>query len=155
MIKNQIIKKINLIINVVILLSLFIVNLLASTSNYFEEGKKFFDEKKLEKSKFLFEKDIVFNPKSENSYLFLAKIYNKEGKKDEEESNLKNVLLINPQNDEAMYMLTILKIDQSDYKMAKELIEKFDLICKDFCEKKTEMKNKFDKLNPKDAKKSN
>ena len=155
MINNQLIRKSNFLIKIVIILLFFITSLSAAKSSYFEEGKKFFDKRNFEKSKYFFEKDIVFNPKSENSYLFLAKIYNEKGKTEEEESNLKSVLLINPQNDEAMYMLTILKIDQSDYKKAKELIEKFDLICKDFCEKKTEMKNKFKKLNPEDAKKNN
>ena len=49
-------------------------------TTYFEEGKVLFDQKKYLKSKFKFEKDIVFNPKSELSYLFLAKIFNEEKK---------------------------------------------------------------------------
>ena len=47
----------------------------AELSN-FEKGKNFFDAKKYELAKFKFEQDIVFNPKNENSYLYLAKIYN-------------------------------------------------------------------------------
>ena len=39
------------------------------------DGKKLFDNKKYKDSKFYFEKDIVFNPKSEKSYLYLAKIF--------------------------------------------------------------------------------
>ena len=39
------------------------------------------------------EGDLVFNPKSENSYLYLAKIFNKTENIEEEENNLKNVLL--------------------------------------------------------------
>ena len=62
--------------------------------------------------KFFFEKDIVYNPKSENSYLYLAKIFSENGNEDEQEINLNNVLLLNPQNDEAIYMLIILKIKQ-------------------------------------------
>ena len=49
-------------------------------------------------------------------------------------------------------MLTLLKIKQSDYDVAKDLIEKFNLVCNLFCEKKKEMKKKFDKLIPKNAK---
>ena len=45
--------------------------------NYYDKGKILFDKKQFDKSKFLFEKDIVFNPKNEKSYLYLAKIFNK------------------------------------------------------------------------------
>ena len=116
--------------------------------NYFDEGKKLFDKKNFDKSKILFEKDIVFNPKSEKSYLYLAKIFNQNENDQEEEMNLMNVLLLNPQNEEAIYMLTLLKIKQSNYNDAKDLIEKFDLVCKSYCSKKTEMNKKFGKLTP-------
>ena len=98
------------------------------------------------------QKDIVFNPKNERSYLYLAKIFNKGEKDDQEEVNLDNVLLLNPKNDEAIYMLTLLKMKQSNYNEAKELIEKFNLFCKSFCFKKNELQEKFDKLIPKNEK---
>ena len=128
---------------------------LSSTNDFFKEGKILFDEKKFDKSKILFERDIVFNPKSEKSYLYLAKIFKNKENDTEEERNLNNVLLLNPKNDEAIYMLTILKIKQSDYVKAKELIEQFNLVCKTFCEKKSEMKNKLEKITPKDEKNNN
>ena len=99
-------------------------------TNYFDRGVELFQKKEFDKSKILFERDIVFNPKSEKSYLYLAKIFNKNKNDKEEEINLNNVLLLNPQNDEAIYMLTLLKIKQSDYSQAKELIDKFILVCK-------------------------
>ena len=55
---------------------------------------------------------------------------------EDEEYNLNTVLLLNPKNDEAIYMLTLLKIKQSDYFEAKKLIETFDLVCESFCSKK-------------------
>ena len=128
---------------------------LSSTNDFFKEGKILFDEKKFDKSKILFERDIVFNPKSEKSYLYLSKIFKNKENDTEEERNLNNVLLLNPKNDEAIYMLTILKIKQSDYVKAKELIEQFNLVCKTFCEKKSEMKNKLEKITPKDEKNNN
>ena len=124
-------------------------------SNYFDEGKILFDKKEFEKSKIFFEKDIVFNPKSEKSYLYLAKIFNKNKNDKEEEMNLNNVLLLNPQNDEAIYMLALLKIKQSDYNEAKELIKKFNLVCISFCSKKADIQEKFDKLIPKNEKDNN
>ncbi len=46
--------------------------LLANTQ-YFQDGLKFYNKKKFKKAKFKFEQDIVFNPKSELSYLYLSK----------------------------------------------------------------------------------
>ena len=45
-------------------------------------------------------------------------------------------------------MLTLLKIRQSDYDSASELIKKFDLVCDSFCVKKNEIQNKFEKIIP-------
>ena len=107
--------------------------------NFFSEGVKLFNEKKFPESKFKFEQEIVFNPKSENSYLYLAKIY-KERKNDElQEQNLNTVILINPQNEEALYLLTLLNIKKSDYEESDKLIKKFDKVCEKICEKKSEL----------------
>ena len=125
---------------------------LTKESKYFYEGVELFQNKKFDKSKIFFEKDIVFDPKSEKSYLYLAKIFNRNDNEEEEEINLNAVLLLNPQNDEAMYMLALLKIKQSDYDQAKELIENFTLICKSFCLKKDEIQEKLKKITPENAK---
>ena len=144
-------KKQYFLVKIFILYSFFNSIGLAAKSNYFEEGKMLFDKKEFEKSQIFFEKDIVFNPKSEKSYLYLAKIYNRNDNDEREEIHLNNVLILNPQNEEAIYMLVILKIKQSDYNETKKLIEKFNLICKSFCSKKTEIQEKFDKLSPENA----
>tara|TARA_Y100000590_G_scaffold9038_1_gene11219 strand:+ start:2856 stop:3305 length:450 start_codon:yes stop_codon:yes gene_type:complete len=127
----------------------------AQKTSYLDEGIKLFKKKEFEKSKILFEKDLVFDPKSEKSYLYLAKIFNENDNDEEQEVNLNNVLIINPKNDEAIYMLTLLKIKQSDYHKAKELISKFDLVCKSFCSKKNEIQEKMEKLTPENAKSNN
>ena len=107
--------------------------------NFFSEGVKLFNEKKFPESKFKFEQDIVFNPKSEVSYLYLAKIF-KERENDElQEQNLNTVILINPQNEEALYLLTLLNIKKSDYEESDKLIKKFNKVCKNICEKKSEL----------------
>ena len=124
----------------------------AIQSNYFEEGIKLYQNKKFDESKILFERDLVFNPKNEKSYLYLAKIFNEINNEEELEINLNNVLLLNPHNDEAIYMLTLLKIKQSDYNEAKVLIKQFILTCKSFCSKKDEIQEKLRKLTPENAK---
>ena len=140
----------------ILVIYLFLINYgISSQIDNFEKGIKLYQLKKFEESKFFFERDIVFNPKNDKSYLYLAKIF-KEKKNDEEhEINLKNALLINPKNDEATYMLTLLKIKQSDYKYAKELIDQFILICNSFCSKTNEIQEKLSKLTPENAKDNN
>ena len=147
--------KIILLIKIFVIYLFWISNGITKQSDYFDKGIELFQKKKFDKSKILFEKDIVFNPKNEKSYLYLAKIFNKNNNDEEQEINLNSVLLLNPQNDEAIYMLTLLKIKQSDYNGAKELIDKFILVCKSFCPKKNEMQDKLEKLTPENAKDKN
>ncbi len=148
-------KKNFFLIRIFIIYLLLISSGLSKESNYFVEGKELFQKKEFGKSKILFERDLVFDPKSEKSYLYLAKIFHRNNNDEEQEFNLNNVLLLNPQNDEAMYMLTLLKIKQSDYNQAKELIDKFTLICKSFCSKKNEIQEKLKKLTPDNAANNN
>ena len=144
-----------LLINVLFVLFFINTNVLSKESSYFIEGMKHFKKKEFDKSKIFFERDLVFNPRSEKSYLYLAKIFEKKENIEEEEINLKNVLLLNPKNDEAIYMLTLIKINQSNYSEAEKLINTFTLVCKSFCSKKKEIELKFKKLNPENAKKNN
>ena len=148
-------KKTYFLVKILIIYLFFISSGFAVKSNYFDKGKILFDKKKFEKSKIFFEKDIVFNTQSEKSYLYLAKIFYENNNDQEQEINLSNVLLLNPLNEEAIYMLTLLKIRQSNYNEAKELIRKFNLVCVSFCSKEFEMKKKFDKLVPENARDNN
>ena len=124
-------------------------------SDYFAKGMEHFKKKEFNKSKIFFERDLVFNPKSEKSYLYLAKIFSEKNNNVQQEINLNNVLLLNPKNDEAIYMLTLIKIEQSNYNQTKELIAKFVLVCESFCSKKNEIQEKFRKLNPENAENNN
>jgi len=124
----------------------------AAENNYLYEGIKLFDKKEFKKSKNLFEKDIVFNPKSEKSYLYLAKIFKNNKNEDEEKINLSNVLLLNPNNEEAIYLLALLKIKKSNYKEAKELMDKFVLVCQSECDKESEIQDSLKKITPEDVK---
>ena len=98
-------------INKLTIVLLMILNFGSSTlaeNNFFEKGKNKYDEQKYEESKFLFQRNIVFNPKDQNSYLYLAKIYNFEENKKEEQKYIDTVLLLDPNNEEANYMLCLL-----------------------------------------------
>ena len=84
--------KLKLILGIILFLNFF--NLTIAKENFFNDAKNKFDAKKLEESKFLFQRNIVFNPKDAQSYLYLAKIYNSEENEKEEEKNLKTTLLL-------------------------------------------------------------
>ena len=148
-------KKIYFLVKVLMIYIFFTTSGFVARSNSFDEGKILFDKREFEKSKIFFEKDIVFNPKSEKSYLYLAKIFDKNNNDQEQEINLNNVLVLNPQNDEAIYMFILLKIKQSDYNEAKKLIDRFDLVCVSFCSKKFEIQDKLNKLMPENARDNN
>ena len=104
--------------------------------NFYNKAKEKFDQKEFEDSKFLFQRNIVFNPKDAKSYLYLAKIFKSEENEKEHIKNIKTTLLLEPANEEAMYMLINYEIKKSNYSEVKELKENFLTICKSLCDKK-------------------
>ena len=83
----------------------------------------------------LLQRNLVFNPKDAKSYLYLAKIYETEENEREKEKNVNTTLLLEPDNEDAMYMLIDLKLKRSNYTKVKELSEKFEIICSLLCDK--------------------
>ena len=123
----------------------FIVNnnLLANT-DYFNQGLILYKKNDLEKAKFKFEQDLVLNPKNEKSYLYLSKIFNTQNKKKLEEQNLNTVILLDPKNEEAVFSLAKLKLEESDYIESKKMIENLLKFCKNYCQKSSELKTQID-----------
>ena len=122
-----------------IFFNLVFLNSVFGAENFFEEAKKKFEKKDYEKSKFLFQRNIVFNPKDAKSYLYLAKIFKNEDNQEEEEKNLDTALLLDPENEEAIYMLINIQLDRSNFEKANDLMDRFSNICKTLCSKKTEI----------------
>ena len=136
------------------LISIFFIilnltNLALAENNFFKDGKIKYEKKKYQESKFLFQKSIVFNPKDYNSYLYLAKIYNSEDNKREEEKNINTVLLLDPKNEEANYLLMEIELKKSNYSKVKKLAENFSKICSKLCEKKVLILKSLKDLEPK------
>ena len=131
------------------LIIFFLSTNLTADINHFQKGKNLFNKKKFDLAKFKFEQDIVFNPKSELSYLYLSKIFNKQDKKRLEEKNLNTVMLLNPKNEEAVYNLARLKLRSSDYEKSKELNKKLKSICSKFCSKSDQLKIEIENLSKK------
>ena len=131
-----------------LLITLFLCTSIFAKNSFFQEAEKLFKEKKYLQSKFKFEKDIVFNPKNEMSYLYLSKIFNHQKDDFMEEQNLNTVILLNPKNEEALYLLAILNIKKSDYDKSEKLIKDFKQVCSTFCKKESELIKKLENLEP-------
>ena len=108
----------------------FGINSLAIENTNLIKGKKLYLEKKYNDAKIEFEKSIVFNPKNVESYLYLSKIFNKLKNLNEEEKNLKTALLLDPQNEEALYLILNLFIQRGDFKAALTKYELLKKTCK-------------------------
>ena len=134
------------------LLIIFVITSFESFAkeNFFNEAKSLFDKGKYEESKFLFQRNIVFNPKDAKSYLYLAKIYETEENEIEKEKNVNTTLLLEPDNEDAMYMLIDLKLKRSDYAKVRELSEKFKTICSSLCNKIVSIKERLTNIEAKD-----
>ncbi len=117
--------------------------------NFYKRAKEKFDKKEFEDSKFLFQRNIVYNPKDAKSYLYLAKIFKSEENEKEHIKNIKTTLLLDPKNEEAMYMLINYQIKKSNYSKVKELKENFLIICKSLCNKKKKIEESLKDIEPK------
>ena len=129
----------------------FCFNTYASENNFFKEAKDFFEKEKYEESKFLFQRNIVYNPKDSESYLYLAKIFKIEDDKRQEEKNIRTTLLLDPKNEEAMYLLIDMELERSNFSKADELSEDFKKICVDMCEKIALIESRLKDFEIKDA----
>ena len=125
------------------------INSVHAESTFLEDGIKKFNQKKYEDSKFLFQRSIVFNPKDYNSYLYLAKIYKFEDNKKEEQKNINTVLLLDPKNEEANYLLMEIELKKSNYSKVRELAKNFKKFCIKLCDKENLILESLKDLEPK------
>ena len=132
-----------------IFVSLNLFNISISDENFYDKGLKFYDDKKYNDAKFMFEKSIVFNPKDSNSYLYLAKIYNHKKDQKKEEKNLDATLLIDPNNEEAILMLMKIGLEKSNFSKIKDLSITFEKVCKKLCDENQEVIKMLENLEPK------
>ena len=137
----------------ILLLCVFITTEAYTKESFFDEAKNKYDEKELEDSKFLFQRNIVFNPKHAKSYLYLAKIYNSEENEKEEIKYLKTTLLLEPENEEALYMLIDIELKKSNFSEVKKLTKNFESICSTFCDKTKNINERLKNIEAKDESK--
>ena len=146
--KNISFKVFNILFMIV---AIFFISNHSSSENFFNEAKQKFDQKNYEDSKFLFQRNIVYNPKDAESYLYLAKIYKNQENEKEEIKNLNTTLLLDPKNEEAMHLLINYELKKSNYSKVKELKESFSSICKNLCKKLENIEKSLADIEPKNG----
>ena len=129
--------------------SVFFSNIAQSKENFFNEALKMFDNKKYDDAKFMFERNIVFNPKDAKSYLYLARIYNHEKDQRKEEYNLETALLIEPNNEEVILMIMKIALEKSNYTKVKDLSKTFIKVCKKLCSENDQIQESLKNIEPK------
>ena len=136
-----------------LLLSVFVITTTSaiafSSQNFFDEALKMFQNKKYKEARFMFERNIVYNPKDAKSYLYLAKIYNQEENQKQEESNLETALLIEPNNEEVLLMLMKIAIKKSNYSKVKDLSKTFVKVCNKLCDENDQIQDSLKNIEPK------
>ena len=137
----------------ILIICFFLFNTIAKTNenNFFNEAKDLFDKEKYEDSKFLFQRNIVYNPKDSSSYLYLAKIFKIEEDQRQEEKNINTTLLLDPKNEEAMYLLIDIELERSNFSKADELSKDFKKICAIMCKKIDLIESRLKDFEKKDA----
>ena len=120
-----------------------------SKENFFDEGVRMYQSEKYEDARFMFERNIVFNPEDAKSYLYLAKIYNNEENQRKEEYNLETALLIEPNNEEVLLMLMKIAIKKSNYSKVKDLSQTFVKVCEKLCKENNQIQESLKNIEPK------
>jgi Tfp pilus assembly protein PilF len=120
-----------------------------SKENFFDEGLKKYQDEKYEEAKFIFERNIVYNPKDAKTYLYLAKIYNHQDDQRKEENNLETALLIDPSNEDALLMSMKVAIKKSNYSKVKALSETFVKVCSKLCNENDQIQESLKNIEPK------
>ena len=136
-------------ITIVSITLLFVKSLSFSNDNFFNEALKFYENEKYDDARFLFERNIVYNPKDATSYLYLAKIYNHEKNQRKEEHNLETALLIEPDNEEAILMMMKISIEKSNFDRVKILSDRFSRVCKNLCDENKIINESLRNIDPK------
>jgi len=130
----------------ILLITLSLFTDLNAKEDFFNEAKNEFDKKNYEESKFLFQRNIVFNPKNAESYLYLAKIYEVEEDKKKTKKNIETALLLEPNNEEATLMLIEIELEKSNFSVVEELLSKFEVICETKCDQKSSIRDNLKNL---------
>ena len=135
-------------LSLIIFFTICVKSIATSKENFFNQALELYNQEKYQDARFLFERNIVFNPKDANSYLYLAKFYNQEENQKKEEYNLETTLLIEPDNEEAILMMMQIALEKSNYEKVKDLSERFSKVCNKLCNENEKIQDSLKNIQP-------
>ena len=80
----------------------------------------------------------------------MGKIFKLEENRNEEEKNLNTTLLLQSDNEEAIYMLIDIELERSNYSKVKNLKKNFELVCSSLCDKTSSIEERLKNIEAKD-----
>ena len=135
-------------LSLIIFFSICLKSIATSKENFFNQALELYNQEKYQDARFLFERNIVFNPNDANSYLYLAKIYKYEKDQRKEEYNLETTLLIEPNNEDAILMMMQIALEKSNYEKVKDLSERFSKVCNKLCNENEKIQDSLKNIQP-------
>ena len=135
-------------LSLIIFFTICVKSIATSKENFFNQALELYNQEKYQDARFLFERNIVFNPNDANSYLYLAKIYKYEKDQRKEEYNLETTLLIEPNNEDAILMMMQIALEKSNYEKVKNLSERFSKVCNKLCNENEKIQDSLKNIQP-------
>tara|TARA_Y100001949_G_C15917728_1_gene299794 strand:- start:464 stop:904 length:441 start_codon:yes stop_codon:yes gene_type:complete len=135
-------------LSLIIFFTICVKSIATSKENFFNQALELYNQEKYQDARFLFERNIVFNPNDANSYLYLAKIYKYEKDQRKEEYNLETTLLIEPNNEDAILMMMQIALEKSNYEKVKDLSERFSKVCNKLCNENDKIQDSLKNIQP-------
>ena len=135
-------------LSLIIFFTICVKSIATSMENFFNQALELYNQEKYQDARFLFERNIVFNPNDANSYLYLAKIYKYEKDQRKEEYNLETTLLIEPNNEDAILMMMQIALEKSNYEKVKDLSERFSKVCNKLCNENDKIQDSLKNIQP-------
>jgi len=119
---------------IAIIIYFFSISLSFASTTYYQEALQSFEDDKFELSIKYLEKNIVFNPKSSESYILLGKSYSALENNDKAEKYFKIAYTLIPENVELNYLLGEVSYNLGLIEEYAEYLSNLEILCPGKCD---------------------
>ncbi len=119
---------------IAIIIYFFSISLSFASTTYYQEALQSFEDDKFELSIKYLEKNIVFNPKSSESYILLGKSYSALENNDKAEKYFKIAYTLIPGNVELNYLLGEVSYNLGLIEEYAEYLSNLEILCPGKCD---------------------
>ncbi len=123
-----------------ILVYFYLISVSFASTSYYQEALDNFEENKFELSIKYLEKNIVFNPKSSESYILLGKSYSALDNVDKANKYFKIAYTLIPENVELNYLLGEVSFNLGLIEEYAEYLSNLEIICPLNCDEIVKLK---------------